>query len=168
MRSLYFKSIFCALVILCAQFSFIQHAGAQDAAQQKIDEQKLQEYFTKNNIHPLKGPGGLYYTIAKEGTGPKILAGSSVTINYTGKLLDGKVFDSNTDPAFRHMQPFTVEIGVGRVIQGWDKGVQLLKKGSVATLYIPSGMGYGPGGSGGSIPPNSVLIFDVEVISFSK
>jgi FKBP-type peptidyl-prolyl cis-trans isomerase len=90
-----------------------------------------------------------------------------VTIDYTGHLLDGTVFDSNVDPKFQHPEPFTTVIGVGRVIAGWDKGITLLKKGSKATLYIPSGMGYGPRGNG-RIPANSVLVFDVEVVEVTK
>ncbi len=109
----------------------------------------------------------MYYTISKEGTGENITAGSNVTINYTGKFLDGTAFDSNVDPKFRHAEPFTTQIGVGRVIPGWDKGVLLLKKGTVATLYIPSGMAYGASASG-PIAANTILLFDVEVVNVAK
>jgi len=109
----------------------------------------------------------MYYTIQQEGTGRLILAGETVTMDYTGKLLDGTVFDSNTDPAFQHIEPLVVEIGVGKAIRGWDKGVQLLKKGSKATLYIPSGMGYGSS-ERRHIPANSILIFDVEVTDVTR
>lgn len=109
----------------------------------------------------------MYYIITKEGTGKQILAGETVTMNYTGRHLDGTVFDSNTDPKFKHAEPFVVEIGAGKVIRGWDKGIALLKKGSQATLYIPSRMAYGTEGAP-HIPENSVLIFDVEVTNVTR
>ncbi len=133
------------------------------AAQKADDEKKLQAFFTKNHISPSKTPLGLYYTISKEGTGNKILAGETVSLNYTGKLLDWTVFDSNTDPALHHTDPLIFEVGKGMVIKGYDKGVQLLKRGSVATLYIPSGLAYGER-TKPQIPANSILIFDVEVL----
>jgi len=101
--------------------------------------------------------------ITTKGLGPNAKPGKKVTMNYTGKLLNGKMFDSNTDPAKGHVQPFTFTLGVGQVIKGWDEGVQQLKLGSKGTLFIPSGLGYGEHGAGGDIPPNAVLVFDVEV-----
>jgi len=88
-------------------------------------------------------------------------------VNYTGKLLDGTIFDSNKDPKFGHVQPFSFTLGAGMVIKGWDEGMQLLKLGGRATFYIPSSLAYGPQGSG-SIPPNAVLVFDVEVTGIDK
>jgi FKBP-type peptidyl-prolyl cis-trans isomerase FkpA len=168
MRSLFFRSVF--FLFFAALFPFAA-VHAQDAksvsAQKAADDQQLQEYFKKNNIQPLKGPGGIYYTITKAGSGRNILAGETVTIDYTGKFLDGKAFDSNTDPAFQHLDPLVFEVGTGRVIRGWDKGLQLLKKGSVATLYIPSGMAYGSAARG-RIPANSILVFDISVTDVSK
>lgn len=131
--------------------------------QAEVDDKVLQDYFAKNNIKATKTASGLYYTISQKGVGPTAAPGKKVTMNYTGKLLDGKVFDSNTDPAMGHVQPFTFPLGQGRVIRGWDEGVQLLQLGSKGTFYIPSGMAYGERGGGGKIPPNAVLIFDVEV-----
>jgi FKBP-type peptidyl-prolyl cis-trans isomerase FkpA len=164
----YLKSFAILLcVVLFAGAQVVAQNAVHDAAQRKIDEKKLQEYFQKNDLHPKKGAGGMYYTITKEGTGRQVLIGEVVKMNYTGRLLDGTVFDSNTDPAFRHQEPFEFQIGSGRVIRGWEKGIQQLKKGSVATLYIPSLMGYGEDG-GPRIPANSILIFDVEVLDVMK
>jgi FKBP-type peptidyl-prolyl cis-trans isomerase len=164
----YLKSFAILLcVVLFAGAQVVAQNAVHDAAQRKIDEKKLQEYFQKNDLHPKKGAGGMYYTITKEGTGRQVLIGEVVKMNYTGRLLDGTVFDSNTDPAFRHQEPFEFQIGSGRVIRGWEKGIQQLKKGSVATLYIPSLMGYGEDG-GPRIPANSILIFDVEVLDVTK
>ena len=167
MLSLRLNRIVYILFFLLLSCASRAQDAVTDNAQKKIDEQKLQEYFRKQNIQPRKGPGGIYYVITKEGTGKQILAGETVTLNYTGRLLDGTVFDSNTDPAFRHAEPFVVEIGAGKVIRGWDKGIALLKKGSKATLYIPSRMAYGTEGAA-HIPENSNLIFDVEVINVSR
>jgi FKBP-type peptidyl-prolyl cis-trans isomerase len=78
-----------------------------------------------------------------------------------------KAFDSNTDPEFRHQEPFTVTLGTGGVIKGWDEGLALLSKGTKATLYIPSALGYGPQDRSPQIPSNSILVFDVEITKIS-
>ncbi len=134
----------------------------KNAEQKGIDDKILQQYFTKNNIKPLKTASGIYYTISKEGTGEKVKTGETASVNYTGKLIDGKVFDSNEDSAFHHVESFNVEVGTGHVIKGWDEGLQLLKKGSQATLYIPSGLAYGAQ-EHNPIPANGILIFDIAI-----
>ena len=143
-----------------------------DAAKQMLkDEKTLKTYFASHHINPVKTSSGLYYTVKEEGKGEKPLGGDSVTMNYTGTLVDGTKFDSNTDTAFHHVQPFQFVLGRGAVIKGWDEGVALLKTGSKATLYIPSPMAYGqqarPGGGANpkGIPANSILLFDVELVS---
>lgn len=132
--------------------------------QAAADDQLLQDYFKKNNITATKTASGLYYQIKVNGLGNFARPGATVTMNYLGKTLDGKAFDSNTDPQFGHVAPFSFPLGAGRVIKGWEEGVQLLKLGSKATFFIPSGLAYGERGSGGKIPPNAVLIFDVELV----
>lgn len=128
------------------------------------DSASIVKYLKEKNIVGYKRhPSGVFYKINKVGTGDSIVPGNEVTVNYTGKTIDGKVFDSNTDSAFNHVQPFTFEIGKGQVIAGWDIGVGILKKGSKATLYIPSPMAYGERSPSPSIPKNAILIFDVEV-----
>ena len=144
---------------------------AAEAKQMIKDEQALKNYFTKNHISPMKTASGLYYTIKDEGKGEKAIAGDSVTMNYTGTLLDGTKFDSNVDTAFKHTQPFQFVLGRSQVIKGWDEGVALLKTGSKAVFYIPSPMAYGAQAKPGSganpkgIPANSILLFDVELLS---
>lgn len=139
--------------------------NAEKAAKQLvIDDKILQDYFKKNNLKPKKTASGLYYTIHTEGKGEKIKAGDNIGVNYTGMFMDGKKFDSNTDSAFHHMQPFVLEVGRGKVIKGWDEGLQLLKKNSKATFYIPSVLAYGSQDRGPQIPANSILLFDVEII----
>ena len=95
------------------------------------------------------------------GTGPAVKSGDTVVMNYKGTLLDGTKFDSSYDRG----TPFETQIGVGRVIQGWDKGIPGMKVGGKRKLTIPSDMAYGAQGAGGVIPPNAALIFEVELIS---
>lgn len=93
--------------------------------------------------------------------------GDVVSMNYTGRLVDGTVFDSNVDPKFNHVQPFDFTLGAGQVIVGWDKGIVGMKVGEKKTLTIPPEEGYGVNGQG-PIPPNSTLIFEVELIGIKK
>jgi len=109
---------------------------------------------------------GLKITTVAQGTGVGAAVGDLVSVNYTGKLTDGTVFDSNVDPKFGHVQPFQFPLGAGQVIKGWDEGVLGMKVGGKRTLTIPASLGYGPQGQG-PIPPNATLIFDVEVTAIS-
>ena len=84
-----------------------------------------------------------------------------MSVLYTGKLLDGKVFDASSRNGNR---PFTFPLGQGKVIQGWDEGIALLRKGEKGILLIPSALGYGARGAGSDIPPNAVRYFDVELV----
>lgn len=111
--------------------------------------------------------------ITEEGNGEKPEQGDSVSVNYVGKLMDGTVFDTSYEDIAkeagvfngnREYKPFTFPIGARQVISGWDEGIMLLNEGSKATLYVPSGLAYGQRGSGKRIPPNSTLIFDVELV----
>jgi len=103
---------------------------------------------------------GLMYIVHEEGKGPKPAAGQNVKVHYELKLADGMVVDSS----YSRGTPLEIPIGVGRVIPGWDEGIQLLNEGSKATLIVPSDLGYGPSGAGGVIPPNATLIFKVELV----
>ena len=102
---------------------------------------------------------GLQYIMTKEGTGKSPAADSVVKVHYTGKLVDGTVFDSSVE------RGEAVEFPLNQVIPGWTEGLQLLKEGGKATLFIPSQLGYGQQGIPGTIPANSTLIFDVELIA---
>ena len=103
---------------------------------------------------------GLQYLDLKVGTGATAQAGQTVTVHYTGWLENGKKFDSSVDRG----QPFSFPLGAGRVIKGWDEGVQGMKVGGKRKLTIPSNLGYGARGAGGVIPPNATLIFEVELL----
>lgn len=107
---------------------------------------------------------GLKYVIIQEGKGENPKTGDVVKVHYSGFLKDGKKFDSSVE----RNEPFQFTLGQGQVIKGWDEGIALLKPGAKAKLIIPSELGYGPNGAGGVIPPNAELIFDVELIDFSK
>lgn len=103
-------------------------------------------------------PSGLQYEVLEEGTGKLPSAGDNVTVHYTGKLIDGTVFDSSVDRG----APAT--FGVTQVIPGWVEALQMMKEGAKWRLFIPSNLAYGPNGAGNIIGPNSTLIFDVELI----
>lgn len=103
---------------------------------------------------------GLYYKITKKTSGKQPKSGDTVLVHYAGRLTNGQEFDNS----FRRGEPIEIPIGVGRVIKGWDEGIMLLKEGEAATLLIPSELGYGARGAGGVIPPNSWLVFDVELV----
>ena len=141
-----------------------EHASKQKGA----DDQILQDYFKSNNLQPSKTASGLYYIIEKQGSGPNAAPGKAVTVNYTGRTLDGKVFDSNQDPSMGHAEPFTFNLGQGQVIAGWDEGVALLNKGAKAKLFIPSGMAYGSQSPSPAIPNDAILMFDIEVLNISE
>lgn len=103
---------------------------------------------------------GLKYVFNKKGDGKKAEAGKKVKVHYTGKLMDGKVFDSSRERG----EPIAFELGSGMVIPGWEEGIALLQVGDQATFVIPPDLAYGARGAGGVIPPNATLIFEVELI----
>jgi FKBP-type peptidyl-prolyl cis-trans isomerase FkpA len=105
-------------------------------------------------------PSGLKYTDIKVGEGEEAKPGQAVTVHYTGWLTNGTKFDSSLD----RKQPFSFKLGAGQVIQGWDQGVAGMKVGGKRKLTIPPGLGYGSQSVGGVIPPNSTLVFDVELL----
>ncbi len=149
------------------QAKMMQDMKAKEAAQAPIDDKLLQDYLAKNNIKAQKTASGLYYTIAKPGSGENPKAGQDVTMKYLGKTLEGKQFDANMDESYNYLPgktPFTFVIGQHQVIGGWDEGVALLKKGARATLYIPSPLAYGAQSPSQDVPPNSILVFNVEVV----
>lgn len=103
---------------------------------------------------------GLKYIDLMVGAGDTAKKGDLVVVHYTGWLVDGKKFDSSLD----RRDPFSFTVGAGRVIKGWDEGVQGMNVGGKRKLTIPPDLGYGARGAGGVIPPNATLIFDVELL----
>ncbi|WP_047415961.1 peptidylprolyl isomerase [Cellulophaga sp. Hel_I_12] len=106
---------------------------------------------------------GLRYKIIQKGDGKKAVAGMHVSVHYQGALIDGTVFDSS----YKRKEPIDFQVGVGQVIKGWDEGICLLQVGDKARFVIPSALGYGSAGAGGVIPPNAILVFDVELMKVS-
>lgn len=124
-----------------------------------VEDATIQEYLHSNSLMGAKQPSGLYYVQLTPGTGAKAEVGQTASVHYTGKLLSGKEFDSS-----RTRGPFEFGIGRGQVIQGWDQGVLLMSVGEKGILILPSALGYGPRGAGSGIPPNSILIFEIELL----
>lgn len=152
----------------------------KEAEEQKGKDAKIiEEYAKKNDLKLEKTASGLHYVITKEGTGDKAKAGDQVKVNYTGMLLDGKVFDTSVEETAkkskldekqkgRKYEPIAFALGARQVIQGWDEGIALLSKGAKATFLIPSGLAYGKMGAGADISPDAVLRFDVELVEITK
>ncbi|MEO6524215.1 MAG: FKBP-type peptidyl-prolyl cis-trans isomerase [Mucilaginibacter sp.] len=128
------------------------------AAQAATDDAAIQAYIKTNNIPVTKNASGLYYQIITQGTGVNPTASSTVSANYTGKLLNGSIFDQTTASTGSRSFP------LNQVIQGWTIGIPLVKVGGRILLIIPSGLGYGNSDKG-SIPANSVLVFTIDVLS---
>ena len=127
-------------------------------------------YLSQNRLTGTKTASGLNYVVTTDGTGAIPTAGQTLLVNYTGYILNsngtlGTEFDSNIDPQFNHVTPFQFKLGTGAVIKGWDEAFAVLKVGTQAKLLIPSQLAYGTTGSGSSIPANSVLVFDVTLVS---
>ena len=145
------------------QYEKMQIEMEQNNEQQlSIDLELIENYLKENNIDATKAESGLHYEITKIGNGDNAASGNNVTVHYTGMLLNGEVFDSSVE----RDQPFSFQLGQGMVIRGWDEGITYFNKGAKGKIYIPSSLGYGPSGAGGVIPPNAVLIFEIEVLDY--
>ncbi len=145
MKSGSISSIFAMLVLASTLFGW---GGAMASGEQP------------SNAQEVTTSSGLKYVDQVVGTGEVAVAGKTANVHYTGWLENGKKFDSSVDRG----QPFSFPLGAGRVIKGWDEGVQGMKVGGKRKLTIPSDLGYGSRGAGGVIPPNATLIFDVELL----
>lgn len=124
-------------------------------SQMEKDYEIIENYLNENNIEAQKHTSGIYYVIHQEGEGANPTIYDLVEVKYVGKLIDETIFDQTSEED-------TVEFRLYGTILGWQYGIPLIKKGGKETLYIPSELGYG-NKSVGSIPANSVLIFDVEL-----
>ena len=144
-----------------AQVAFNEF-NASAEARLKAEKNAAHETLASITSGMTKTESGLFYNITKGGTGLSPSKGSKVSVHYKGSLIDGTVFDSS----YQRNEPIEFSVGIGQVIKGWDEGIMLLKKGASARFVIPSDLGYGAQGAGANIPPNSTLIFDVELIDF--
>ena len=135
----------------------------EGAREKRIEEAKKQAEAALEEVAAgfNKTDSGLRYQILQKGNGQQAVKGQGVSVHYKGMLTDGTVFDSS----YQRKQPIDFTLGVGQVIAGWDEGIQLLKVGDKARFVIPSHLAYGSQGAGGVIPPNAILIFDVELMN---
>lgn len=135
--------------------TFEMERERQAAAATANGKSQVEELDTANTT-----PSGLRYTILEPGSGQKATRGKTVSVHYEGRLIDGTVFDSS----HKTKQPIVFTAGAGQVIPGWDEGIRLLHEGAKARFVIPPHLAYGVTGAGTLIPPNSTLIFDVELL----
>lgn len=172
MKGLFTKALF--FLILLASFSACKEKEYQNPyyqtpeqreAQKLTDEKVIRKYFRDNNVDTtqvVRTNSGLYYLQKKQGQGDLVKAGQRVDVHYIGKNIYNQTFDSS----YPRGQAFSFVVGATplEVIAGWDEGLRLMRKGEEAQLFIPSYLAYGYYGSG-SIPPNSVLVFSIEVLN---
>ena len=139
----------------------VQNAAKKAMDRRRAEIEKVEKEIANRWPNTVKTPSGLQYVVLKKGDGkgcPKY--GNPVTVHYTGTLLDGRMFDSSINRG----QPATFKIG--QVIEGWNEALVTMSRGEKRTLIIPPELGYGVQGYPGIIPPNSYLIFDVELLDF--
>lgn len=132
--------------------------SCNDDNQREEDEMLITNYIDENGLDAQSTASGLYYVIDVPGTNERPDISNRVFVKYTGTFLDGRQFDSSNGN--------TIDFPLNGVIQGWQEGIPLFGKGGKGTLILPSHLAYGPTGQG-SIPPNTVLVFDVELVNFN-
>lgn len=160
------KNIFLGIIIFsiagisCAKKDTVCNLNDSSITASASEIADVQAYLTANSITAAQHSSGLFYKITQTGSGQAVAnLCSKVTVKYTGKLTNGTVFDQTSAGA-------TATFTLGQVIVGWQKGLPLISSGGKITLYIPPSLGYG-NSAGGTIPPNSILIFDIELVGVS-
>jgi len=145
------RILYVLLIVL--SFSYCKKKKTVDQAAK--DEEIITKYIADKGLAAKSTGSGLYYVISTEGTGAQPSSNSSIKVNYKGYLTDGTVFDQSKTAGYT--------TSLSNVIKGWQEGIPYFKKGGKGILLIPSALGYGKQAQG-SIPANSVLIFEVELI----
>jgi len=155
MKRILFFIALTLVVVACDK----EEEAADPSIQAAIDDQLIQDYLKEHNLENVtKHSSGVYYKITKEGTGDNPTVYSTVSVYYEGRLMKtGEVFDDNNGKV--------AIFNLSTLIKGWQIGIPLLKKGGKGTFYIPSGLAYGTADKG-TIPANSVLIFDIYLSDF--
>ncbi len=142
--------------------SYFMAQQAKEMEKSKNESEKfLADNAKKEGVQTL--PSGLQYKVISEGKGEKAKANSKVKVNYTGKLVNGNVFDSS-----KPNEPVTFNLGKNEIIPGWEEGIQLMSVGSKYEFYIPYQLAYGEKGYPGVIPPYATLIFEIELVGIEK
>jgi len=144
------QAIFCVLIITLGLFSCKKFIP---------ESEQIADFIVEHDLEMTETASGLFYKIYDEGVGDNPTDSSTVTVHYTGTLLDGTLFDGTTitNPA---------SLNLSSTIEGWQEGIPLLKRGGSATFIIPSELAYGQSGQGSVIGPNTPLVFDVDLIDF--
>lgn len=141
--------------------------------QKKTDDKAIVEYLKKNKLEAKATASGLYYLIEKEGSGPQPKRGDQVSVNYVGRFMDGKIFDTSSEEVAkknnvynpqRQYVPLQFPLGVQPMIKGWEEAMYLIKEGSTAKIFLPSHLAYGPAGSPPNIAPNTIIMFELELV----
>jgi len=151
------KKYLLLLAVFVTAFSSCSKDSFDPAKQAAKDDAAIQAYIASNNINATKDASGVYYQVITPGTGSYPKVSSIITVNYTGKLLNGTVFDSGS----------LSSVTLNTMIKGWQYGIPHINTGGRILLLIPSALGYG-NSANGSIPANSVLIFTVDLTGFSN
>jgi len=156
-KTFLFFAFFALIFSACKKSSTTSPTPVVDpTVQAKIDDDKIQAYLKANpSIVATKDPSGLYYQVLNSGSGVAPTVKSTITVAYTGKLLDGTQFDSSAN--------FTYALS--NLIKGWQIGIPFIKPGGRILLLIPSALGYGTSAQGSTIPANSVLIFTIDLFA---
>ncbi|MEP7128320.1 MAG: FKBP-type peptidyl-prolyl cis-trans isomerase [Chitinophagales bacterium] len=155
-----FVKIHVNVLSMMTQEEFEKKKAEETQVQSEKDVTIIESYLLSKGLKAQKTPSGLYYILDKQGDGARAEAGKTVTVNYTGKFLDGKVFDSSLSPGH---SPLEFKLGAGQMIKGFDEGINMLNVGGKATLIIPSTLAWGNRAQG-TIPANAVVVFDVELM----
>lgn len=157
-------SIVVSIIIVIAVVGFIVYALANKKVDDGAINGALENTTTEQNTINNNQAKEQSKPTDKKSMEQKAMKGDVLSMNYTGRLTDGTVFDSNVDPKFQHVEPFEFTLGAGQVIAGWDEGLIGMKVGEKKTLTIPPEKAYGSRAIG-TIPANSTLIFEVELVA---
>lgn len=151
-------------VMLAFQMEMVKKQQEKNKIESEKNKSEGEKFLAENKNKPgvITLPSGLQYKVLKEGSGDKPEATSTITTHYTGKFIDGTVFDSSLERG----KPET--FALNKVNKGWTEGLQLMEEGAKWELYIPAGLAYGEEGVPGVIGPNATLIFEVELLSIEK
>lgn len=142
----------------------------QEEREKRQSEQLIEDtaiidrYLEEKNIIPMESESGLRYVVNKQSRGPKPKQGEIVVINYKGMLLDGTVFESSEIAG----KPYEFPVGNGVIIKGWDEGVSMMPEGSTYTFYLPSPLAYGDRNISNIIKPNTILVYEVELVEVKR